>query len=348
MKMKKYILVINILLSLIMLNCADKDNSIKKIQLKAELDFLLVDSSKIFLQTANEFVLYKDSLVFVDGKDKKIYVTDWNFVIHHTIDLAGKEYLFKSTIYNVSIRNNLLYLMDNSEKIKVVDLKKEDISYIDYEISFDVMMSYPGNFEFIDDSTFICASESIWMYPAFDTVNVAAKFNVNGKRLNLFAIPIDKLGYNSYYLNSNQSPESFFVTYNDSRIYVTCYASKKILIYNTNGTLLGIKDLDVNSEYWEEPQAGGAPVPGVNSIKISPVTMHKVVFVNNCAYLLQRRGTELPPLLIEYDTNFVKTTEYEIDNNNVTSWQFRLYYANNKIILQDVMSPTLFIMDEIN
>lgn len=329
-----------VLFTAIILNDCGGDN-IKIIQYNNVLSYdyvLRPDSSKVYLQSLSDILKWGDNkFVIVDGKMKQVFVTDNNFIIVDSISLKEKEFLFHSNKYSAGIRNNLLYIVDNTYKIKILNLDTKNIDVLDNKINPFLLGSYVGNIEFINDTTLIFSSECIQIPPKIDTLIVGGEYNLNGKMLTLFAVPVIDLDYNSEFTQSNQSSEECFVTYYKEKIYISFKASRKAVVFNLYGKILGVYTLEVDNKYWKEPHMES------RGFYTHPVTTNKLIITDDKIFQIVKKDGKISPSVMVYDLSFSPVEKYEIRSiNNVEGYRLGLILSDDELIIQNRMQPIFY------
>lgn len=335
------IIIIILIISFVLLIFCSENQKKELLNVAKEQDFLIDEkNTEVIIDNISEVITYKsDQYIFVNDKARIIYVTNKNLIINEIIDLKNKDYLFNGNFRSTSINGDKLYISDNNNRIKVLNLTTHDISSFEYEVSFDRMRSFIGNFEFINDSIFICASHDIQIVPIFDTLHVGAKYNIKGKLLSTFPIEVKKLEYNSEVLKSKIAFESCYVTIYRDKVYFSFAMSKKLLVYNLNGVLENIYELNVDKNYWQ------APHETEYGFRTIPVNGDKLLIFNDAIFQVVLRGESLSPQIHEYSMDFKEKTIYEIGDDQISGYYFMLRKIDNYFLLKDNPGSLFYILE---
>ncbi len=261
------------------------------------------------------------------------------FVIVDSFSLKSKDYLFQANYYAVAIKKDTLFLFDHSEVIKKINLVEKQISTLKYKHDFNNMIpTYAGNIEFVNDSIIVFAASSIRILPIMDTLTVGGLYSKNGELKVSFKVSINDLGYNEEFIQSTQSLEEYYVTHYNEKVYFSFVASKKVLVFDLNANLINNYALFVNTAFWQEPHMT------TRGFYITPVTTFKLQIHNDKIYHLIRNEPNQSPSIVEYTLNFDNIIIYDIKDSKITGFRFNLLKTSDGFIVQDLREPIFYTL----
>ena len=139
--------LISLILVTLIFGCGGKDDistNIDNVNLSYSLKIDSYKDLKYPISGINKILSYRDKIILVDYKQKSIYTCDHNFSVLKRIDLMNKyDFMFKSRIADVHLKDDILYFSDDTFVIKKYYLKTDQVKSVELKVKY--FQGFPFN-----------------------------------------------------------------------------------------------------------------------------------------------------------------------------------------------------------
>lgn len=310
--------------------------SLENLSLIKTQDYLTFKDSVIYL---SDRVVVKggvNRLVFVDKL--KAYVTDLNLNIQKIISFEDKDYFFEGRIFDIELIGNKLLLIDKSNIVKEISLNEDnEINKINLDIESS-NSTYNGSvlsMVRVGDSKILTSNFVTEAQYYSNNIEFGKLFDLEGNFKNTFRIKSSEA--DTYWRTLG---DWCWVSYYKNKVYFFFTISRKVFVFNINGKLLNVYELEVDKRYWQEPIVGetqttikdGATMTSKYSNYVS-ICWKSPQIKNGYIYALMYQGKEKGPKIVKYNLDLELIEEKESDNTVPGYMNYNLLIAGKRLYI---------------
>lgn len=291
------------------------------------------DSVEVFLSEITSIKKYDGKVYLLDGVEKVVYILDDKWNISSRLEMFDYAYLFKGPIVDFVVINKNIYFADHTFNIKVFNTNTRILTYFEYG-KLQNGIPLISTMSVLDDSTIVASVTGVRKDFTNDLNEYifGIKFTIEGELLNLY-----KFRLNDDDILPIPLHDKSFVSANNDMVCFNFGYHKYVYIFDKNNSLVFQTELDIDESY-----ASREVKFEIGQYHYRPISYGALPFYEKHYFYYKCRGPGKISEIVQYSSNMKKKAVFKIIGLDKKA-TYKLFFIDNKLLLIDKLSPTIFL-----
>ncbi|MFA8343502.1 MAG: hypothetical protein ACEPO8_11090 [Rhodothermaceae bacterium] len=247
-------------------------------------DLLLGSTARVVVADTN-IILYEDY---------KIMLLDKNLKVLKEFDLTDKDFMISQNPITIEAHNNIIYIMNRNSSITKYNLINNSIEKLDFTVN-NKDMAAAKDLKVTSNNYYISFTVLPHLFKMYDKITLCRKYNYDGETETLFQI--DKTDIDELW---KETPDFSNVQVSNGKVYITFSMSKKIYVFDMNGTLLLSSEFSPDKKYYKVERVKDDERFSSAAKFYRPMFNNKVQIDNTGLYHIETEEFDRPLKLVKY------------------------------------------------